>query len=269
MVNNQSNFAFKEWAVKWSEASSIDFDINASTITLTKIGLEIINRTALNVDDTFTIRMRPQEDVEFQSGDLISINVKEDDRARLYSIAKIDDDILLSVKLHNEGRCSNYLNSLSKGASLEAAFRRNESFHFPDKSKHVIMIANGTGIAPFIGMLDENNRCIDTTLFWGGRTKNSYEIYNEWLRHTSLEDRLSEVNLAFSQEETQEYVQELLPDQSDLIRNTLSSNGEIMICGSLKMQKDTLAVLESIIGTDKDVSLTHYQDRGQIKMDCY
>lgn len=267
-INNQSNTAFSQWASEWSDASGIDFELKGSSIIQTKIGLEVISRTALNVDDTFIIRLRPQEDVEFQSGDLLSINVKEDDRARLYSIGKIDDDVLLSVKLHKDGRCSNYLNNLSEGDLLKASLRRNTTFHLPDTSPHVIMIANGTGIAPFIGMLDENNRCIETTLFWGGRTELSYDIYNDWLRHTSEEDRLSEVKLAYSQEGEKEYVQDLLPAHSDLIRHTLKNKGEILICGSLSMQKDTLIILDSIIGSEGD-ALSDYQDRGQVKMDCY
>jgi len=99
-INNQSFTSFKNWVSDWSQKTHIPLEIK-SPLKNKKIQLDqftVINRTDLNSDNTFLLRLHSQSKVPFESGDLLAFYPKEDSVERLYSIAKIDEDILLSVK---------------------------------------------------------------------------------------------------------------------------------------------------------------------------
>ena len=87
-------------------------------------------------------------------GDLLGIT-PADGRERLYSIAKYREEIWLSVKLVAQGVVSNLLNDLPIGETLRAVIEPNPNFHFPKKAPQVVCIANGAGMAPFLGMIEE------------------------------------------------------------------------------------------------------------------
>ena len=96
---------------------------------------------------------------KFKSGDLLAVCPPNEKNERLYSIGKDNHGhILLSIKIHAHGVCSNYLNSLVTYSKFDAEFRKNKAFNFPKKASMVTMIANGTGIIPFVGMLGEAKR---------------------------------------------------------------------------------------------------------------
>ncbi|KGL63429.1 hypothetical protein [Polaribacter sp. Hel1_85] len=214
-------------------------------------------KTDLNIDDTFLIRLQPDTKVNFASGDLLAITPEVDNVKRLYSIGKIDNDILLSIKKHEFGVCSKILLGLDKNELLKANIEKNKSFHFPKKSKEVILIANGTGIAPYLGML---NTTVKTHVFCGLRTKASCNIYKPFLK-------TSKVHFAFSQEKNKEYVQDSIAKQEALVTSVLKNKGVIMICGSVAMMKEVLLVLESISIKNLKKDLHHFKN--QIKTDCY
>ena len=196
---------------------------------------------------------------------------------RLYSIAKIGKDILLSVKKHELGVCSSFLSKLSTGDTFKAAIKKNPDFHFPNapsffnrnSKKSVILIANGTGIAPFLGMLDQIKKCIATHLFWGVRTSKSFDTYKDMVEDACTRNQLSSYSVAYSREKKKEYVQDLILKRADLIAIELELGSVIMICGSLAMQRSVLAVLEEISSNKLNRPLDYFEKRKQIKTDCY
>ena len=62
------------------------------------------------------------------------------------------------------------------------------------------MISNGTGIAPFLGMLDEVNAETKVNFIWGGRTSASYDLYERELE-ALIDCKNISVHKAFSKEE--------------------------------------------------------------------
>ncbi|WP_420551210.1 PepSY domain-containing protein [Tenacibaculum aiptasiae] len=259
-INNQSFADFKTWGLQWSANTKINLDLKQEAKKLKKqLDFTTVYKTELNKDDSFLIRLKPSKKLNFVSGDLLSITPSIDNVERLYSIGKIENDVLLSIKKHDLGVCSNLLLNLNKNEAILASIQQNKSFHFPKKNKEVVLIANGTGIAPFLGMLNNNT---NTHLFWGGRTSESLNMYKPYLQNTN-------VYTAYSQEDKKHYVQDLISKESKLIISVLKNKGTIMICGSIAMMNAVLKVLENITLTELNTPIEKFQKNHQIKTDCY
>ncbi len=272
-INNQAFNTFSNWAKAWSESTGIKMELKKPDIPYKPRkdnDYMVVSRTPLNIDSTFLLRLRPTKKEWFKSGDLLSLIPEEDHVERLYSIGKIEDDILLSVKKHEFGICSNYLRSAVKNDSIKGKIKKHKAFRFPKRINEVIMISNGTGIAPFLGMINDNHKQIKTHLFWGGRTKESFTLYKKIVDKGLNNGLLSSFYVAYSQEQTYKvYVQDILKQQEKCIVQTIQNNGVIMICGSVAMQKQVLMVLDRILTTRLNTSVEKLEQKGRIKTDCY
>ncbi|MBF8150062.1 PepSY domain-containing protein [Winogradskyella sp. F6397] len=272
-INNQSFESFKSWIIQWNNQTAQDLKIQLQKpqVNLKKLKeFKVINKTEPNNDDSFLIQLRPNKKVKFISGDLLSMFPDADFIERQYSIGKIENDIVLSIKRHELGVCSNYFNNLKVNEIVKAKVRRNYDFHFPIDTKEVVLIANGTGIAPFLGMINDNSKRIKTHLFWGGRTKQSLKLYESIIDSALVKHKLTSFNVAYSQEQkTKVYVQDLILEHQELFSKVLHNNGVIMICGSIAMQNRVLDVLNSITKTHLSQPLSDFETNGQLKMDCY
>jgi sulfite reductase (NADPH) flavoprotein alpha-component len=132
------------------------------------------------------------------------------------------------------------------------------------------MISSGTGIAPFLGMLQHNGRKVETHLYWGTKTQQSFDLYEEQLKQILAADQLQSFHRAYSREAGQKnYVQDEITSDARLVADTLQNKGAIMICGSIAMQKGVTETLQNICRELNDKPLSYYQNRGQLKMDCY
>jgi sulfite reductase (NADPH) flavoprotein alpha-component len=261
-INNQSFADFKNWALQLGTKTGVELNLK-QTVQKTKKQqtFTVVDKTALNKDKTFLVRLKPAKKINFTSGDLFSIRPKEDNIERLYSIGKVDNDIVLSIKKHEFGVCSNKILTLKKGAKINAEITLNKEFHFPKNKKNTILIANGTGIAPFLGMAKNNN----THLFLGQRTSTSLNLYKPYLKEVENQN----IHIAYSQENNNEYVQNIIAKKEDLIASTLKNGGTIMICGSIAMMKDVLSSLEKITLQQLNSPLLKFKKKKQIKTDCY
>lgn len=266
-VNQQSKTEFNNWLNQWSSFYNLQLIIDEGLLkdTSKKESFKVVEKSDLNVDNTFTIALKPLQKTKFTSGDLLEVIPENETVARLYSIAKIGDVIVLSVKKHKLGICSTWLHNLSVGDIFEASTQANNAFHLPKKSKEVLCIANGTGIAPFLGMMNDNLKT-KKHLFLGVRNRASLSIYTPFLN----KETLSTFELALSREGNEKkYVQDCVAQQEILIKNLLSKKGVILICGSLMMQKEVFLVLEKITQKHLKRSVKFYQQNNQIKTDCY
>jgi sulfite reductase (NADPH) flavoprotein alpha-component len=215
------------------------------------------------------MQLKPVKKVKFVSGDLLSINIKDEHINRLYSVAKINKTILLSIRKHEFGVCSTYLNHLDLKSNLNAHIQENKQFHFPKKADEIILISNGTGIAPFLGMIQKSKKQ-KVHLFWGGKTKESLNLYNDFINSALEKKSLSSFYPVFSQEQQDKiYIQDILKDHTELITSVLRNGNVIMICGSIAMQKGVTDALEKIVKRDLKTRLGPFINNGQIKTDCY
>lgn len=272
-INNQCFEAFKTWLNQWNETtqSSLNIERPKSKINRKKLkAFEVIKKTMLNGDDTFLLQLKTRSNINFQSGDLLAFYPENDDVERRYSIGRIEDTILLSIKQHEFGLCSKQLNALTPKDMIKAKIKRNLDFHFPKYAKEVVMIANGTGVAPFMGMISENYTQIKTHLFWGGRTQDSLKIYSDMIDTAFKKKTLSSFYIAYSQEQEEKiYVQDLIEEQANMLAEILKHDGVIMICGAIAMQNRVLEVLNTITTEKLQQPLSVFENNEQIKIDCY
>ena len=157
---------------------------------------------------------------------------------------------------------------MKKGSIFFGRITRNQEFHFPKTSKEVILISNGTGIAPFLGMINENRAKIKTHLFWGGRNLSSFDLYRNFIDKALNTGSLSSIHLAYSRElGEKKYVQHVIEENSALITRVLVKKGSMMVCGSLAMESGVKSVLNLIAKSELNLGIEELGS--QIKSDCY
>lgn len=269
-INGKSMLEFEDWMKKWSDKEELNFDskIYKKSNQLNYDSFVVIDRTEVNRDETFLVKLRPvNTGVSFESGDLLAVIANENVLERLYSIGKVDNSIILSVKKHESGICSTYLSKLNVGDTIKARVQMNQKFYLPENRREVVLIANGTGIAPFLGMIRKRNDNIKKNLFWGVRTKESLAVYNKFLESESL--KKESIHMVYSKEAEGQYVQDAIKIKKDVIIDLFEKDGAIMICGSLNMQKGVFEVLETILEKHSEVTLDDLIDDQRLLVDCY
>lgn len=277
-INDENFTDFEKWIKRWNPLIDLSLEVkrpHKKRKKLKQIPFEVVDCTEMNQDDTFLLRLKPKRWTKFTSGDLLSIFPNETDIARQYSIAKIGKEILLSVKKHEFGKVSPYLSTLKKGDIFKAAIESNTHFHFPKKTSSAVLIANGTGIAPFLGMMDKNKKT-PINLIWGSRTQQSSHIYDGYFENNitkstnnGKQEPLLKTHRCFSREENKQYVQDLVRQHQDTIVESLENEGTLMICGSLSMQHDVLDILEKILKEKPEITLDMLLHKRQLRLDCY
>jgi len=271
-VNNKSIIAFISWIKEYNIISANNLSLVAATyqVKIPKLSSFTVVDNMQQAQDTSVFEVSFKTNKKFQSGDLLAIYPANDSRERLYSIAKSNNKLTLLVKLHPNGLGSTFLHQLQTTDKITARIISNPHFHFPKKASSIIMIGNGTGIAPFLGMINENTCQKEMHLFVGFRHRNqSVEKYEKYLYKQQAKKQLSTFTFAFSRDEDSKYVMDIIREQTKLITEKLASGGVIMICGSLAMQKDVELVLEEICLKQNQRELKYYKDQNQIKTDCY
>lgn len=272
-VNDKSPEEFSHWAAIWSQHAAIPLAVPTDLLATKQERphvLTVVDKTTVSgPGETFLIRLYATPNVTFTSGDLLAIYPADDHRERLYSIGKIGNELQLSVKLHAGGLGSEYLNKIQPGEVIHARIDRNAHFHFPEKAASVIMISNGTGIAPFLGMIDQQRSDRDCHLYCGFRDRSSFGLYQDAIEENLKTRKLSSIQVAYSREGQKQYVKDLLESDTERVVRVLGSGGVIMLCGSLSMQNNMLDLMEDICMTQLHNSVSYYQSHGQILMDCY
>lgn len=139
------------------------------------------------------------------------------------------------------GTSSNYLNRAQPGAVVYGFIRPpGLPFDVPDDpTTPMIMIATGTGLAPFRGFLQERAAQARTAsvgpslLLYGCREPNSDFIYEDEVRQFES-DGIVEVVTAYSNgpNGTKEWVQNKVTERADQILDLMEKGGVVYVCGA-------------------------------------
>ncbi|TCV07275.1 sulfite reductase (NADPH) flavoprotein alpha-component [Sphingobacterium alimentarium] len=273
-VNDRSTNDFVEWASDWS-AKSLHAVATAPAVYNSKVPdlrkFKVVSKTLVSDDNsTFKIILKPVKSVKFDSGDLLAIYPAKDNRERFYSIGRQGKNVQLIVKLFPTGLGSSYLYTLEPNQVIDARLMANPNFHLPKLTSKVALISNGTGIAPFLGMVTNNKNLTEIHLYAGFRKNNELiDSYKKFAKEYQELKQLTRFELAFSREHNKAYVMDLILRDYFFFANLLQEGGVIMICGALKMQKDVERTLNEITTNHHGKSLQHYIDNNQILTDCY
>ncbi|MBF6658425.1 PepSY domain-containing protein [Flavobacterium columnare] len=272
-IDDQSMNDWLHWISNWNKTTTIQLS-NLETTYLDKNKkktlFKVISKSQVEGNcSNFILVLEPQKTIKVSSGDLLAIELGHSQKERLYSIGKLGDTIQLMIKLHPRGLGSNYLYQLEEGQTLKGTIVKNVKFNRP-KNKKVVMIANGTGIAPFLGMIAEATSKQSLYLYAGFRAKSSFvQKIEAQIKVFKKEGRLQDFKLALSREGNQSYVTDLVNRDLDFIFQILEEEGVLMICGSLAMQKDIETLLENYALRNDTKKIDFYKSKEQILIDCY
>lgn len=204
----------------------------------------------------------------FAAGDLLSVYPKGDNVARLYSLASSSRDkvVELCVVRVEDGLCSNQLLDMQIGDVADVVVTPNLDFRAPRK-RPCLMIAAGTGIAPFAGMIRANRRTpID--LYFGLRHPDQDFYYRDEIARWKHDGRVARFSPAFSRHDGKTYVQDRLADEADHVAARLKAGASVMVCGSVAMGRAVAEVIDRIAATS-GTSLDRLRDQGRYLEDVY
>ncbi len=215
-------------------------------------------------------------------------------RPRLYSIAssqaEFPDEVHLTVALLNYqvagqerlGGASGFLTRrLAEETPVRVHLGENPSFRLPrDGAAPVIMVAAGTGVAPFRAFLQQRAAAGDRGRNWllfGNRHFRRDFLYQlDWQAHRKA-GVLSRVSVAFSRDQADKrYVQHRLIEQGRDLYAWLQEGAHLYVCGSTAMGRAVHEALLDLIaaqtGGDREAAgerLEGLRRDGRYQRDLY
>jgi sulfite reductase (NADPH) flavoprotein alpha-component len=192
-------------------------------------------------------------------------------RPRLYSIAssqaETPDEVHLTVALlryqvagqERLGGASGFLTRrLAEDALVRVHLAENPSFRLPsDGDAPVIMVAAGTGVAPFRAFLQERaargDRGRNWLLFGNRHFRRDFLYQLDWQAHRQA-GLLNRVQVAFSRDQADKrYVQHRLNEQGPELYAWLQEGAYLYCCGSTAMGRAVNAALLEVIAREAGI----------------
>jgi sulfite reductase (NADPH) flavoprotein alpha-component len=166
-----------------------------------------------------------------------------------------------------------------EGETLNVFVRANPHFRLPRAETPIVMIGAGTGVAPYRGFLQEREALGARGKSWlvFGHRHFLYDFLyqleiQDWLKSGVL----SRLDLASSRDQPEKrYVQHVLWEQRDRLRDQLADGAVVYLCGDAKhMARDVDATLMRILAEGKDAAagqaaLDALVTAGRYKKDVY
>ncbi|RSM55043.1 reductase [Actinoplanes sp. ATCC 53533] len=157
-----------------------------------------------------------------------------------------------------KGVCSTHLADAGPGASIPVFVQRAPHFRPPtDPQTPMIMIGPGTGIAPFLGFLQQRQASGATGrnwLFFGEQRRETDFYYADELTALREAGVLTRLDLAFSRDQRNKiYVQDRMREHGAQLWAWLRDGAHLYVCGDAsRMARDVDAAL-------RDIAITHGQ----------
>jgi len=216
----------------------------------------------------------------WQAGDLVQILAPGDLRkAREYSIASLPADgrlhLLVRQERHADGKlgiASGWLTEEAVlGDTIELRLRSHRSFQLENNiDRPLLLIGNGTGLAGLRAHLKARAAAgrHENWLVFGERNS-AYDFhYRHDIETWQQQALLQHVDLAFSRDRPERvYVQQLLRNEAERLREWLRRGVAIYVCGSLEgMAAGVDAALREIIGEE---AMQRLAGEGRYRRDVY
>ncbi|WP_133913897.1 molybdopterin-dependent oxidoreductase [Streptomyces sp. NBC_00582] len=184
---------------------------------------------------------------------------------RLYSISSspLTDPHLVSltvsvVRYENlagrprQGVCSPFLADAEPGTEVTVHVQRSPHFRPPaDPATPMVMVGPGTGVAPFVGFLQERRargHRAPNWLFFGEQRRSTDFYYEEELTGLLADGGLARLDTAFSRDQRAKvYVQDRMREHGSHLWSWLQDGAHFYVCGDAsRMAKDVDRALRDI-----------------------
>jgi sulfite reductase (NADPH) flavoprotein alpha-component len=167
---------------------------------------------------------------------------------------------------------STWLAGRRRGDTVGLYVKPNRHFRLPqDASRPIVMIAAGSGIAPFRAFIAERAAAPapgKSWLFFGARNYTTDFLYQlEWQDHLAS-GALSRIDVAFSRDQPEKvYVQHRIGQRAAELRSWVADGAVIYVCGDAKgMARAVDAALASALGAE---TLDALGTQGRYQRDVY
>jgi len=223
-------------------------------------------------------RRLPEDPAELHGVDLDGLLALPCLPHREYSIASIADEghvqLLVREARQLNGRLglgSGWLcRHAAIGDPIDLRIRSNPGFHGPNPTQPMILIGNGTGLAGLRAHLRERAGTPGSRnwLLYGERSAAHDQLLRDELDAWLQSGHLQRLDLAFSRDQAEKvYVQHLLRDAADELRQWVEEGAAIYLCGSLEgMGRQVHEALADLLGKTQLQALS---DQGRYRRDLY
>ncbi len=216
----------------------------------------------------------------WEAGDLAQVSPPADpDHPREYSIASLPIDgrleLLVRVQRREDGTvgaASGWLCGQAAEADLvRLRLRAHERFRLGANAKRpLVAIGNGSGLAGLRALLKARigEGRHDNWLLFGERNQIHDFLLRDELQAWRDNGQLAHLDLAFSRDQAERrYVQDVLRDRADRLREWVERGAAIYVCGSLQgMAGGVHEALQSILGAPR---LEQLAAEGRYRRDVY
>ncbi|QKW30517.1 molybdopterin-dependent oxidoreductase [Streptomyces seoulensis] len=151
-----------------------------------------------------------------------------------------------------KGVCSTYLADCADDGPVQVHVRRSPHFRPPaDPAAPMIMVGPGTGVAPFIGFLEDRlarGHTGPNWLFFGEQRRATDFYHREDLEAYRASGHLDRLDLAFSRDQRNKvYVQDRMREQGARLWQWLQDGAHFYVCGDAgRMAKDVDRALRDV-----------------------
>lgn len=288
-VNRQSPMEFSRWGTAVGQVLGHELTLDHTPVRPDTTSLTLIDRiaygeqvnapthilrfkAALRADapDGLKRQRHNNQLPHFEAGDLVGVIPAGSEVPRFYSLASSSDDGVLEicVRKHEGGVCSSFLHDLPVGARIEAFIQPNPEFRPAAGKKPVILIGAGTGIGPLAGFIRNNKARHPMHLYWGGRHPASDFLYEPELNGYLADQRLTQLQAAFSQTHERSYVQDRLIADALALRQLVEKGAQVLVCGSREMAKGVMNALDDVLAP-LNLSVLTLKAQGRYHEDVY
>ncbi|MFE2045072.1 molybdopterin-dependent oxidoreductase [Streptomyces sp. NPDC059477] len=156
---------------------------------------------------------------------------------------------------HRTGVCSAYLADHADDGPVQVFVQRSPHFRPPaDPAAPLIMVGPGTGVAPFIGFLEDRQargHSGPNWLFFGEQRRATDFYHREELEAYRAGGQLDRLDLAFSRDQRNKvYVQDRMREHGPRLWQWLRDGAHFAVCGDAgRMAKDVDEALKEIVAT--------------------
>lgn len=268
LIDRCSTAQFSQWGNQLSAVIGTPLTLTYEPLSPPTVALELVARADYGVavqaptsilrfkavaqDQGWRARFLPRAGRAlplFEAGDLLGVMPPQAQPPRFYSLASSASDgvVEICVRKQPDGLCSSYLYGLKPGDRIEGFIRQNPGFRPAVGNMPIILIGAGAGIGPLTGFIRQNTEHHPMYLYWGGRDSQSDFLYQPELGSYLQDQRLTELNTAFSRSDECVYVQDKLRQDQIAVRQMVNTGAQILVCGGRDMAAGVKQVIEDIL----------------------